>query len=177
MASWGSYSFEDYLSDAGDHRQDAKTWKGWPAEGGGFWPSNPYKIVWQVRANGTHRIFPFYNPDWVRRSISAMKVGTASGYTIEGEDAYYPKSQDYYLANPKDKYVDWIHQRDEMYWIDLGSARLQPEDAGFGVRHLKVAEWFGVQGPAIAKIWKRASEIRSPLIYGVRSWAQTTAFG
>lgn len=104
MARWSSYSYEDYLSDSGSG-SNAKTWPGWPAVvGGGNWPSEPYKIVWQVRANGTHRIFPFYNPEWVRRSILAMKSGTASGYTIEGEDAYYPKSPEYYLANPADKY-------------------------------------------------------------------------
>ncbi len=158
MATWNSYSFEDYLSDAGDAGKNAKTWKGWPADGGGHWPDNPYKIVWQVRANGTHRIFPFYNPNWVRRSISAMKVGTASGYTIEGEDAYYPKSQDYYLANPADKYVDWIHQRDEMYWMTWGRLGYDPKtpDSVFDAR---VSDWFGSQGPKIAEVWKEASTV------------------
>jgi dienelactone hydrolase len=163
MATWNSYSFEDYLSDAGDPRKNAKTWPGWPADGGGKWPGNPYKIVWQVRANGTHRIFPFYNPDWVRRSISAMKVGTASGYTIEGEDAYYPKSQEYYLANPKDKYVDWIHQRDEMYWMTWGRLGYDPTTPDT-VFDAKVAGWFGSQGQQIADIWKEASTV-VPLAY------------
>ncbi len=163
MATWNSYSFEDYLSDSGDASKNAKTWPGWPAEGGGKWPSNPYKVVWQVRANGTHRIFPFYNPDWVRRSISAMKIGTASGYTIEGEDAYYPKSQDYYLANPKDKYVDWIHQRDEMYWMTWGRLGYDPTTPD-SVFDTKVANWFGPQGQQIADVWKEASKV-IPLAY------------
>lgn len=158
MATWNSYSFEDYLSDAGEPGKNAKTWPGWQASGGGKWPSNPYKIVWQVRANGTHRIFPFYNPDWVRRSINAMKVGTASGYTIEGEDAYYPKSQDYYLANPADKYVEWIHQRDEMYWMTWGRLGYDPKTPD-SVFDAKVANWFGPQGMQIADIWKEASKI------------------
>ncbi len=158
MAAWNSYSFEDYLSDAGEQRKNAKTWPGWPADGGGRWPSNPYKVVWQVRANGTHRIFPFYNPDWVRRSISAMKVGTASGYTIEGDDAYYPKSQDYYLANPADKYVDWMHQRDEMYWMTWGRLGYDPTTPD-SVFDSKVAGWFGPQGQQIADVWKEASKV------------------
>ena len=158
MATWNSYSFEDYLSDAGSPSKNAKTWPGWSAEGGGKWPNNPYKEVWQVRANGTHRIFPFYNPDWVRRSISAMKVGTASGYTIEGEDAYYPKSPLYYLSNPKDQYCDWIHQRDAMYWMTWGRLGYDPNTPD-SVFDAQVVQWFGPQGQRIADIWKNASQI------------------
>lgn len=124
VPNWYSYSFEDYLSDSGG--KGAKMWPGNEAAGGGRWPSEPYKIVWQVRANGTHRIFPFYNPDWVRRTIKEMKIGTASGYTVEGLDAYYPKSPDYYLANPADKYCNWTHQRDELYWMSWGRLGYDP---------------------------------------------------
>lgn len=124
VANWYSYSFEDYLSDSG--QKGVATWRGNMAEGGGRWPDQPYKIVWQVRANGTHRIFPFYNPDWVRRSIQCMKIGTASGYTIEGLDAYYPKSPEYYLADPEGNPYTWIHQRDEMYWTTWGRLGYDP---------------------------------------------------
>ncbi len=156
MADWHSYSFEDYLSDSGHADQNAKTWPGQPAEGGGQWPSEPYKIVWQVRANGTHRIFPHYDPEWVRRSILAMKMGTASGYTIEGEDAYYPKSPDYYLANPADKYCNWIHQRDEMYWMSWGRLGYDPHtpDAVFDAR---AEELLGKDSKPLVEAWKTAS--------------------
>lgn len=157
MANWGSYSFEDYLSDAGLPEKNAKTWPGWPADEGS-WPGEPYKIVWQVRANGTHRIFPFYNPDWVRRSIKAMKMGTVSGYTVEGEDAYFPKSPQYYLANPRDQYVNWIHQRDELYWMCWGRLGYDPKTPD-SVFDDVVADWFGASGKAVAESWKKASEI------------------
>lgn len=136
VANWYSYSFEDYLSDSGNEDQNSKTWPGntvspqpgsppqsAPAE---HWPSQPYKIVWQVRANGTHRIFPFYNPEWVRRTIGCMKIGTASGYTIEGMDAYFPKKPDYYMADPSKKAYTWIHQRDRMYWMTWGRLGYDP---------------------------------------------------
>jgi len=156
MSKWGSYSYEDYLSDSG--QKGVKTWPGWEAEGGGQWPSQPYKVVWQVRANGTHRIFPFYNPDWVRRTIGCMKMGTASGYTIEGLDAYYPKSPDYYLANSKDKYCDWIHQRDEMYWMTWGRLGYDPKtpDAVFDKR---ASETLGKGTEELLKEWKWASAL------------------
>ena len=157
MANWGSYSFEDYLSDSGPGKA-AKMWTGQPAEGGGNWPSEPYKVVWQVRANGTHRIFPFYNPDWVRRSIKCMRIGTASGYTVEGEDAYYPKDPLYYLANPADKYVDYIHQRDELYWMTWGRLGYDPAtpDSTFDA---VVYRWFPQNGFNIARAWKAMSTI------------------
>lgn len=156
MANWSSYSFEDYLSDSGDKSQNTKTWPGQPDGQGGQWPSEPYKIVWQVRANGTHRIFPFYNPDWVRRSIKVMKIGTASGYTIEGEDAYYPKAPDYYLADIKDKYCNWVHQRDEMYWMTWGRLGYDPKVPD-DVFDAKVKSWFPGRGDGILKAWREAS--------------------
>ncbi|HWA82511.1 MAG TPA: acetylxylan esterase, partial [Fimbriimonadaceae bacterium] len=139
----------------------SKQWPGNLIEGGGRWPSEPYKIVWQVRANGTHRIFPFYNPEWVRRSILAMKIGTASGYTIEGEDAYYPKSPDYYMADPaKDKYCNWLHQRDEMYWTTWGRLGYDPNtpDATFDAQ---AAEMLGPNSDGLVQAWKEASILLS----------------
>ena len=157
MANWQSYSYEDYLSDSGSEKSE-KTWEGNDAVGGGKWPSQPYKIVWQVRANGTHRIFPFYNPNWVRRSINEMRLGTASGYTIEGLDAYYPKSPDYYLRDPKSKYCDWIHQRDEMYWMTWGRLGYDPKtpDATFDTR---ATELLGKGSEKLVEAWKEASLI------------------
>ncbi len=120
------------------------------------WPDQPYKIVWQVRANGTHRIFPFYNPEWVRRTIGCMKIGTASGYTIEGLDAYFPKSPDYYLADPSKKAYTWIHQRDRMYWMTWGRLGYDPTvpESTFdneAVRSL------GEGTESLVKAWKDAS--------------------
>ena len=155
MANWQSYSYEDYLSDSGT-APAAKTWEGNDAGDGKKWPSEPYKIVWQVRANGTNRIFPFYSPMWVKRSIDAMKIGTASGYTIEGEDAYYPKSPDYYLKNPSDKFCNWIHQRDEMYWMTWGRLGYDPAtpEATFDAR---AKELLGAGSDELVKVWKHAS--------------------
>lgn len=122
------------------------------------WPDEPYKIVWQVRANGTHRIFPFYEPHWVRNSIRQMKIGTASGYTAEGLNAYYPASPRYYLANPADQYCDWVHERDEMYWLLWGRLGYDP-DTPEAVFRARIDEWFGSQGGRIASLWKTASRI------------------
>lgn len=163
VANWYSYSFEDYLSDSG--KSGTKMWRGNLADHGERWPAQPYKIVWQVRANGTHRIFPFYNPDWVRRSIQCMKIGTATGYTIEGADAYYPKSPDYYLANPADKAFKWIHLRDEMYWKTWGRLGYDPtiQDEVFDA---EAERFLGVQSRPLVTAWKRASTLVAKAFMG-----------
>jgi dienelactone hydrolase len=156
VPNWHSYSFEDYLSHSGDAHKNAKTWEGLPTSEGGKWPSQPYKIVWQVRANGTHRIFPFYNPEWVRRSIKAMKLGTTSGYTIEGINAYFPAAPDYYLADLKNKGYNWVHQRDEMYWMTWGRLGYDPStpDAVFD-KH--AGEFLGKGSEPLVQAWKKSS--------------------
>jgi len=157
MAAWESYSFENYLSDSGG-LPAKKMWPGNPLQGGGAWPSEPYKMVWQVRAAGTHRGFTFYQPDWVRRTIQTMKIGTASGFTVEAQNTYLPASPLYYTANPDDAYTPWIIDRDEPYlmlWGRLGYDPGTPESAF----QLWFTDTFGPQGEAIAKAWKTASLI------------------
>ena len=157
MAGWHSYSFEDHLSYSGSEPA-ARTWPGNPIPQDGAWPSEPYKAVWQVRANGTHRIFPFYQPDWVRRTIETMRLGTASGYTVEPLNAFYPDSPRYYVANPEDLYTKWILDRDEPYimlWGRYGYDPNTPEAA----LDLWFEDAFGKQGLAVARAWKIASKI------------------
>jgi dienelactone hydrolase len=157
VPGWYSYSFEDYLSDSGTEPAQ-KLWPGNVSPEGESWPSEPYRIVWQVRANGTHRIFPFYEPDWVRRTIRTMKIGTASGYSVEAMNAYFPATPRYYLADPADQYCKWIHQRDEMYlmlWGRLGYDPETPESAFQAALQRK----FGLQGKELGQSWKFASSL------------------
>ncbi|HTQ11050.1 MAG TPA: prolyl oligopeptidase family serine peptidase, partial [Fimbriimonadaceae bacterium] len=170
MPAQGSYSFENYLSDSGESvRSDGSVgpdptnhkpqttshiWGGNP----GGWPDQPYKIVWQVRTCGTNKIFVSYQPEFVRRTIRSMKIGTASGYTVEPENAYYPASPLYYLKNSKDAYCRWIHQRDELYldlWGRMGYDPSTPETAF----RLTLVKWFGKDADRVAFATKAASRI------------------
>jgi dienelactone hydrolase len=159
MAGWYSYSFEDYLSESGA-ASAKKLWPGHAAPGGGTWPSEPYKLVWQVRANGTHRILPIYNPDWVRRAVKSMPLGTASGFVVEGLDTYYPKTQNYYLANPVDKYCDWLHERDWMSLNLWGRLGYDPATSN-EVFDAMIADKLGQAAPPLISAWKAASRIVS----------------
>ena len=159
MAGWYSYSFEDYLSDSGTP-DAARLWPGNPGPGGGSWPAQPYKIVWQVRANGTHRILPVYNPAAVRRAVRSMPLGTASGFVVEGLETYYPKSPRYYLADPNDSYCEWTHERDWMYlnlWGRLGYDPNTPDEKFDAL----VADKLGAAAAPLIDAWKAAGRIVS----------------
>jgi dienelactone hydrolase len=159
MAGWYSYSFEDYLSDSGTP-DAARLWPGNPSPVGGTWPPEPYKIVWQVRANGTHRILPVYDPAAVRKTVKSMPLGTASGFVVEGLETYYPKSPRYYLADPKDAYCEWTHERDWMYlnlWGRLGYDPDTPDERFDAL----VADKLGAAAVPLVAAWKAAGRIVS----------------
>ncbi len=159
MSGWYSYSFEDYLSDSGT--PDAvRLWPGNPAPGGGIWPALPYKIVWQVRANGTNRILPVYDPAAVRKAVKSMPLGTASGFVVEGLETYYPKSPRYYLADPNDTYCEWTHERDWMYLTTWGRLGYDPETPDEAFDAL-VADKLGTAAAPLVAAWKAASRIVS----------------
>jgi len=157
MTGWYSYSFEDYLSDSSTP-DAARLWPGNPAPGGGTWPAEPYKLVWQVRANGTHRIFPVYNPDAVRRAVKSMPLGTATGFTVEPLETYYPKSPRYYVADPKDLYCDWTHQRDWMFLNCWGRLGYDPDTPNAVFEGL-VGDKLGAAAAPLAAAWSEAGKI------------------
>jgi dienelactone hydrolase len=157
MAGWYSYSFEDYLSDS-EAPDAARLWPGNRTAAGESWPAEPYKIVWQVRANGTHRVFPVYDPAAVRQAVRSMPLGTATGFVLEGLETYYPQSPRYYLADPKDAFCEWTHQRDWMFlnlWGRLGYDPGTP-DATFDAL---LAEKLGPAAKAVIPAWSAASRI------------------
>jgi hypothetical protein len=157
VANWYSYAYEDYLNDSGTGTW-AHTWPGNPTSEGGTWPEQPFKIVWQVRTNGTHRIFPFYSPDWVRRTVKTMKIGTASGFTVEPLNAYYPASPAYYLRNPSDAYTSWVADRDHMYAMLWGRLGYDP-NTDESVFQQRLQDQFGAAAAPLATAWKAGTEI------------------
>ena len=56
---WKDYSYQQYLN--------------YPR----YW-----KIIWQVRANGTHRLFPWFDTDFARRAARANSFGGGIGFSL-----------------------------------------------------------------------------------------------
>lgn len=91
-SAYGSYSYQDYLNVPAD-----------------------YRIIWQIRANGTHRFWAWENTDFIRRTVRSCRLGNALGYTLEPEVAYfsvYPKQ--YYRSEQDIHTYRYIWQK---YWV------------------------------------------------------------
>jgi hypothetical protein len=82
-------------------------------------PSRNLSIIWQMRANGTHRIFHWGSPEFARRTVLSAKFGGGQGFSMEPMNAYYPET-DYLHNNPRTdhSYYRWMHER-QWYWFLL----------------------------------------------------------
>lgn len=103
MAGWHSYSYQDYYS----------------------WPRN-YKIIYQIRANGTHRVFPWGNPELAARANMGSTLGGAIGACVEPIDAYYEKYDARHKNDSPNRWYDWQWQRDWFWYNVWGRTAYDP---------------------------------------------------
>jgi hypothetical protein len=116
---FGSYSYEDYLNV--------------PAS---------YRIIWQVRADGTHRFWDWEDTNFIRRTVRTFALGNARGFTLEPEIAYFTPYAAAYYKQPADQAVyHYIWQRHWAWYLAWGRLSYNPElpeqtlVAGYGRRY------------------------------------------
>lgn len=101
---YGSYSYQGYLDVPAD-----------------------YRILWQVRANGTHRFWSWENTDFIRRTVRSCRLGNALGYTLEPESAYFPSAPDQYYRSAADQHTySYIWQKNWMWYYAWGRLGYNP---------------------------------------------------
>ncbi|MBI4569427.1 MAG: hypothetical protein HY719_13615 [Planctomycetes bacterium] len=134
-----SYSYEDYTE----------------------YPRN-YKILYQVRACGTHRVWHWGNRDFARRMVESCRLGDGAGFTMEPLTAYYPL-EDVYLRDPETKYFTWAFERD-WFWYELwGRTGYDPALSG-DLWKKRFEARYGAAGPALLATLEEGSKI-IPLLY------------
>ncbi|NOY81602.1 MAG: hypothetical protein GXP31_11455 [Kiritimatiellaeota bacterium] len=143
MARWSHYSYQAYCQ-----------------------PPEPYRIVWQIRANGTHRLFRWGRPAWVSRAVRACVLDGAVGFSLESVNSYYPQ-YDYYHKQPDLKWFKWVVERDWFWYLLWGRLAYDPnlpEDTW----RAALAEHFGSAdaGGPMLELSRNMSRI-VPLIYSV----------
>jgi len=83
------------------------------------YPRN-YKILWQIRSNGTHRLFRWGDPVFAARSMRTVQFGDAAGFSMEPMTSYYPMT-DYFHKDPAQfDYFTWDHQRNWFWYMVWG---------------------------------------------------------
>ena len=139
----GSYSFQGYIR-----------------------PNAPYRIIWQVRANGTHCFWAWADSRFIRRAVKTFTLGNARGFTLEPHIAYFDYMAATYYRSPEDAAVyRYIWQKHWMWYFLWGRLAYNPElpeetlVAGF-------RQHFGEPGPAIYQAFQSAG----PIVPLVCSW-------
>lgn len=101
MAGWADYSYTDYLS----------------------YPKN-YDVVWQIRANGTHRVFQWANADLISRTVKTCTLAGSIGFCVEPMNAYYPMKR--YFHKDANTWFTWGYQRDWLWYQMWGRLAYDP---------------------------------------------------
>ncbi len=124
-----------------------------------------WHIIWQIRANGTHRLFPWNDVEFARRTVRTCTFGKAVGFTMEPITAYFRQEPDRVFKNPAE--ADYIRYMPERYWswyLIWGRLGYDPNTPD-SVFVKTFAEHYGSEaGPKIYRLTTLASRV-VPLIF------------
>jgi len=141
---FGTYSYEHYLDVPAD-----------------------YGIIWQVRANGTHRFWAWENTAFIRRAVRSFTLGHARGFTLEPPIAYFSVAPTAYYRSATDQSVhDYIWKKHWAWYFAWGRLGYNPDLPESTI----VQAWtrhYGDAGAAIYQAMQSASQI-VPLVYAYR---------
>jgi hypothetical protein len=91
------------------------------------YPQN-YRILWQIRAHGTHRVFYWGSPDFARRTVRSCRFGNGAGFSMEPMEAYGPAA-DYLHHNPQTvhSFYKWTFEREWLWHLTWGRTAYDPD--------------------------------------------------
>jgi hypothetical protein len=88
----------------------------------------PYRVIWQVRANGTHRFWAWADTGFIRRAVRSFSFGRARGFSLEPHIAYFDAAAAPYYRSPKDQSVyRYIWQKYWMWYFLWGRLSYDPQ--------------------------------------------------
>lgn len=142
--AYGSYSYQDYLDLPAD-----------------------YQILWQIRANGTHRFWAWENTNFIRRTVRACKLGNARGFTLEPHVAYFSLYPLHYYRAANDIAVyKYIWEKHWMWYYVWGRIGYNPDlPVADLVRQFQ--RHYGAAGEMAYEAMQESSAI-VPLVYAYR---------
>lgn len=98
-----SYTYEDYTN----------------------YPRN-YDIIWQIRANGTHRIFHWGDPEFVKRCVKSCLLGGGVGFSLECISGLYFHTDFYHSDKVNHDYYKYDSERDWFWFLLWGRLAYDP---------------------------------------------------
>lgn len=123
-----------------------------------------YDIIWQVRANGTHRVFNWGWPEYARRLAQSCRFGGGVGFSMEPMNCYNPQV-DYRHNNSAVRHpCEWAFEQQWMWYQVWGRTGYDPSvsDSVFGA---EFDRRFGRDaGPSVYRAVVESSRI-VPFVY------------
>ena len=87
-----------------------------------------YDVIYEIRAAGEHRIFPWADPDSIRRVVESCHLGNGVGMTLQPIGAYGPLTDTYTNTAYEDlSYWTWTFERDWYWWLMWGRLAYSPD--------------------------------------------------
>ncbi|MFB3902510.1 MAG: hypothetical protein ACE15E_03595 [Acidobacteriota bacterium] len=109
-----------------------------------------WEIIWQIRASGTHRLFPWADPDFARRTVRSCKFGGGAGFSIEPINAYSPQADYVHNGDPKYRLKSWVVEQQRLWYLVWGRTGYDPQ-----IRDdLWLREMGLDHGPAARPLWE-----------------------
>jgi len=126
-------------------------------------PQN-FELIWQIRFNGTHRIFHWGDADYVKRTVKTLPFANGKGFTIEPMQAYFPL--DDYMhdnSNIHHDYFKWGFQKDWFWNLLWGRLSYNP-DLNPQVWMYQFEKRFGKASEDVSNLFQEMSKV-IPYIY------------
>lgn len=105
MGDWKDYSFQDY-----------------------FRMPRKYGLMFQIAFNGTHRIFPWGDTTFIRRTLENSTYAGANGFILQTFSSFMPHADAYSNPVRSDlRYYEWTYERDWYWFLLWGRLAYNPD--------------------------------------------------
>ncbi len=132
MAGWRDYSYQNYL----------------------FYP-RAYKVIWQIRANGTNRVFQWANFAHIRECVKTTNLADSIGFCVEPMSTYYPLTD---FLHKKPLYR-WEYERSPLWYLMWGRLAYDPATPETVFRHAAKEHWGAKNGDKAYDLLQSMSRI------------------
>lgn len=129
------------------------------------WPRK-YKIIWQIRANGTHRLFRWGDPVFAARCMRTASFASGAGFTMEPMTSYYPPTDFFFKPELGFDFFKWDHQRNWFWYMAWGRLAYNPDEPK-EVWLNRFRQHYGEAAGDVLEMMSQMSRI-VPLIYSWR---------
>jgi len=132
MAKWRDYSYQNYL----------------------FYP-RAYKVIWQIRTNGTNRVFQWANYEFIKTCVQTTTLADSVGYTIEPMSTYYPLN-DFMHKVPM---FEWEWMRNPLWYMMWGRLGYNPKTPESVFINAAKTHWGNEYGEAAYRMLNTLSRV------------------